>query len=241
MTDRTADAAAGTRGLGPSAFGPAVAPHVRAVDAADWEEIYVVGDVHGCLDRLEALLDRLAPGPADLLVFVGDLVGKGPDGRGVVELVGEAPNMLSVRGNTEQELLEGEASDPSPGEPLEYLRGMPVVVTFEDAMVVHGGVDPRRPLADHTVEELLTTRSVPPGNGYDGPFWFESYEGPPRVLFGHTVLEEPLVTDWAVGLDTGCVYGGRLTAYDYRADEPVSVPGTGHRSHPDREFLQPGA
>jgi serine/threonine protein phosphatase 1 len=116
---------------------------------------------------------------------------------------------------------------------------MPVVVTFEDAMVVHGGVDPRRPLAEHTVEQLLTMRSVPPGNGYDGPFWFESYEGPPRVLFGHTVLAEPLVTDWAVGLDTGCVYGGRLTAYDYRARETVSVPGVGHRPRPDGGFLRP--
>jgi serine/threonine protein phosphatase 1 len=244
MTDRTADAAAEPGGLGPSAFGPAVAPHVRTVEAADWQDIYVVGDVHGCLDRLEALLDRLTPGPEDLLVFVGDLLGKGPDGPGVLELVSDAPNMVSVRGNHEQALIDREAGarpseGPAPG-PRE-LREMPVVVTFEDAMVVHGGVDPRRPLAEHTAEQLVTMRSVPPGNGYDGPFWFESYEGPPRVLFGHTVLAEPLVTDWAVGLDTGCVYGGRLTAYDYRAGEPVSVAGAGHRSRPDRKFLRPGA
>ena len=63
-----------------------------------------------------------------------------------------------------------------------------------------------------------------PGNGYDGPFWFESYEGPPRVFFGHTVLAEPLVTEWAVGLDTGCVHGGKLTAYDCETEEVVSVP-----------------
>lgn len=54
----------------------------------------------------------------------------------------------------------------------------------------------------------------PNGDGYDGPFWFETYEGPPRVFFGHTVLEEPFEREWTVGLDTGCVYGGTVTAYD---------------------------
>ncbi len=65
----------------------------------------------------------------------------------------------------------------------------------------------------------------PNGDGYDGPFWFETYEGPPRVFFGHTVLAEPVDREWAVGLDTGCVYGGDLTAYDVRRERFLSVPG----------------
>jgi len=91
-------------------------------------------------------------------------------------------------------------------------------------MVVHGGVHPDRPLEEHTHRDLLEMRALPAENGYDGPFWFDSYEGPPRVFFGHTVLAEPLHTAWAVGLDTGCVYGGRLTAYDCENDAVVSVP-----------------
>jgi len=58
-------------------------------------------------------------------------------------------------------------------------------------------------------------RAVPPENGYDGPA---------RVFFGHTVFDEPRVSDTAVGLDTGCVYGGSLTAYEYWSDDLVSVP-----------------
>jgi hypothetical protein len=54
-------------------------------------------------------------------------------------------------------------------------------------------VDPREPIHDQPPETLLTLRSVTPGNGYDGPFWFDRYRGPPRVFFGHTVLEDPLV------------------------------------------------
>ena len=47
----------------------------------------IIGDVHGLLAPLEALVDTLAPGPADRLVFVGDLVDKGPDPAGVVQYV----------------------------------------------------------------------------------------------------------------------------------------------------------
>jgi len=64
---------------------------------------------------------------------------------------------------------------------------------------------------------------APLADGYDGPFWFEQYDRTPRVFFGHTALEEPIVGDGAIGLDTGCVYGGALTAYDCNADEFVSL------------------
>jgi serine/threonine protein phosphatase 1 len=76
------------------------------------------------------------------------------------------------------------------------------------------------------------------GNGYDGPFWFDAHDGPPRVFFGHTVLESPVDTEGAIGLDTGCVYGGSLTAYDVSAGEFVSVPsGRTHQSRSAEKFL----
>ncbi|RLM53003.1 serine/threonine protein phosphatase, partial [Halorubrum sp. Atlit-26R] len=71
---------------------------------------------------------------------------------------------------------------------------------------------------------LQNTRSLVPGGSYDSPYWYEEYAGPPRVFFGHTVLDEPVVSEWAVGLDTGCVYGGSLTAYDLREETLTAVP-----------------
>jgi hypothetical protein len=44
------------------------------------------------------------------------------------------------------------------------------------------------------------------------------------VIFGHTVLDRPLVSEWAVGIDTGCVHGGALTAVVLPSWEIVSVP-----------------
>jgi serine/threonine protein phosphatase 1 len=57
------------------------------------------------------------------------------------------------------------------------------------------------------------------------------------VFFGHTVMDGPVATDHAVGLDTGCVYGGGLTAYDVRGDEFVTVPSEEYQRRADRKIL----
>lgn len=198
------------------------------IDLENWTDVYVVGDVHGCLEELERLLSALEVGADDLAVFVGDLVRKGPDSKAVLDRVRSSPSLLSVRGNNEQKFLTDDASLASFG-PAEYryIESLPTLIAWDGGLVVHGGVDPNRPLSDHSREALLTMRS-PDGDGYDGPFWFDEYRGPPRVFFGHTVLERPFESEWAVGLDTGCVYGGSLTAYDVRREQFVSVSARGH-------------
>jgi serine/threonine protein phosphatase 1 len=199
------------------------AQHTR-IDSSQWATIYVVGDVHGCRGTLERLLSELDPADDELVVFVGDLVRKGPDSKGVVDLVREHDNLLSVRGNNEQKLIDGRKSiDALTDADLAFIESLPAVISWDDAMVVHGGVDHRKPLVEHDLTELLNNRSLVPDGSYDRPYWFETRREAPRVFFGHTVLSEPLVSDWAVGLDTGCVYGGQLTAYDTAADELITV------------------
>ncbi|MFC4248680.1 metallophosphoesterase family protein [Natribaculum luteum] len=220
-------------------FDAAVSFEHRRIDLENWADVYVVGDVHGCLEDLETLFSVLELGDDDLVVFVGDLVRKGPQSKAVLEQVRESPRLLSVRGNNEQKVLDGDAAVPALGPTdYRYIESMPVAISWDGGVVVHGGVDPNRPLSAHSSEDLLTMRS-PAGNGYDGPFWFDAYEGPPRVFFGHTVLERPLEREWAVGLDTGCVYGGSLTAYDVRRERFVSVSTGGHRDRSDEKIVVP--
>lgn len=205
-------------------FGDGIEAQHERLDRSAWDRVYVIGDVHGCSEALDRLLSRLDPSSDDLVVFVGDLVRKGPDSRGVVDLVRSSPNMLSVRGNNEEELLNGEKDFPGlTGDDADWIASLPVVISWDKVVVTHAGIDPRKSAADHTVEDLQTVRSLAPEGGYTRPFWFDRYEGPSRVFFGHTVLEDPVVGPHAVGLDTGCVYGGRLTAYDLRHGETVSV------------------
>ena len=211
------------------------------LDSNDWDDIYVVGDVHGCRETLEELLDRLDLSADDLVVFVGDLVRKGPDSKGVLELVRARPNFYTVRGNNEQKLIDGRKSiDSLTDSDLDYLESLPVIISWDDVAVIHGGIDHRKPVAEHTLTELLNNRSLVPDGSYDRPYWFETRRESPRVFFGHTVLAEPFVTDYAVGLDTGCVYGGQLTAYDYRADELLAVePPETHVSRSADSIVDP--
>jgi len=215
-----------------------VEPHHHRVDATAYDDMYVVGDVHGCRASLDRLLDRIAPGERDLVVFVGDLVRKGPDSAGVVDLVRRRENFLSVRGNNEEKLRTGDAHLPElDADATDYLTSLPVAISWDDALVVHGGVHPDRSLADHHAGELMTMRA-PEGDGYAGPFWYDDYQGPPRVFFGHTVHDDPVEGEWAVGLDTGCVYGGTLTAYSVRDGSFVSVPAAEtHQSRSDEKIV----
>jgi serine/threonine protein phosphatase 1 len=219
-------------------FGATVEADHERIDSSAHDEIYVVGDVHGSRTALESLLATLDLGEDDLVVFVGDLVRKGPDSPGVVDLVRGDDRLVSVRGNNEQKIVAGRKSPAWLREgDREYFASLPIVISFDDAIVVHGGVNPERPLADHTREALLTMRA-PQGSGYDGPLWYEAYDGPHRVFFGHTVHERPVEREYAVGLDTGCVYGGTLTAYDYRRDRFLTVdPTATHQKRSDEKIV----
>lgn len=67
---------------------------------------FVIGDVHGCLEELKELVKKLDFNPeSDLLIFVGDLVNKGPYSAEVVRYVREM-NGLCVTGNHDETMLE---------------------------------------------------------------------------------------------------------------------------------------
>ncbi len=224
----------------PVDFSESVAPHHHQIDPKNWDSIYVVGDIHGCLDAFERLLERLSVWPDDLVVSVGDLVRKGPDSAGVLSLVRERDNILSVRGNNEQGLLDGSKSDPALDETdLAYIETLPLAISFDDTLVVHGGLDHHKTVADHSPEDILEMRSLT-GSGYDRPYWFETRTEQPRVFFGHTVLSEAFETPAAVGLDTGCVYGGQLTAYDWESEVFLSVdPAETYRERSADSIVDP--
>ena len=114
---------------------------------------------------------------------------------------------------------------------LEPLRARPYFLRGNtkgmDWIVVHAGVVPGRRVEDTPVEHLVRLRRMKGVRGE--PFWYEAYPGPELVFFGHTSSTIPrrvtargrLV---ALGLDTGCVYGGSLTAFRVEDGEFVTVP-----------------
>lgn len=216
-----------------------------------------IGDIHGCRDELEELLDVIALGEGDRVVSVGDMVVRGPDPAGTLKLLRKV-GALAVRGNHEDRLLrwfENRMSKHAP--PLgsltrktaralgktdfAMLGALPMWIDFpqHQVRVVHAGVLPGVPIEEQNPATLMTIRCVSKDGdaiakrGED--LWGAFYAGPPHVVFGHNARPEPQLHAWATGLDTGCVYGGRLTAMvledeatpppaSERMDVLVSVP-----------------
>lgn len=224
-----------------SLFKPTIEPQHDRIDAGDYDDIYIVGDVHGCVNELETLVSTINVTPDTLLVFVGDLVRKGPDSRAVLDLVRDHPTMQAVRGNNEQKLIEDRAdADWLSDADRQFIESLPVAISWEHTLVVHGGIDPQKPLIDHTIEDLLTKRGLGLDSDPGAPYWFNHHHTPPKVFFGHTVFETPFESRWAVGLDTGCVYGGALTAYHYTTGDYISVKAEQtYEFRPAEQFISP--
>lgn len=200
----------------------------------------IVGDVHGCTAELGELLAAIGFRPgADRLVFVGDVVVRGPDPHGALEAVRRAGARL-VRGNHEEKLLAWRHRHEPLGpdhahlaaalssEEWRQLEATPYWVDLPEhgIRVVHAGVVPGRPVEETTPHALVRMRTVDDEGRWSdspdaGPLWGSGYAGPPHVVFGHNARPEPQLHAWATGIDTGCVYGGRLTALVLRKDQPM--------------------
>ncbi len=98
-----------------------------------------------------------------------------------------------------------------------------------DLRIVHAGVMPGVDIADQPERTLLYVRTIDPqGRPSEqrdgGEPWGARYRGPPHIVFGHNAAEAPQLHPWATCLDTGCVYGGALTAMVLEEGQPVPPP-----------------
>ncbi len=201
----------------------------------------IVGDVHGCRVELERLLDYIGFTRADRLVMVGDLVARGPDARGVLELLREI-GAQAVRGNHEDRLLRWRARGGRKGGVLlgsthravarelkkrdwTWLEDLPLWLDLPEhgVRIVHAGVVPGVPIERQDPRALMYMRSLGRfGEAVEDRgrvLWGERYHGPPHVVFGHNAQDDVQIHPYATGLDTGCVYGGALTAMVLREGE----------------------
>lgn len=220
----------------------------------------IVGDVHGCAEELEDLLDHVGFSSGDRLVFVGDLIARGPHSLKVLDIV-RATGAMMVRGNHEQKLLDYEDERarwirgvPAKGDtnanigkihrdlaralrPIDWvmLRSAPVWLDLpeHETRIVHAGIDPALPFAKQNPGTMMRIRTVPPQNGEpkkNNVLWGERYHGPPHIVFGHNAAPGLQLHPWATGLDTGCVYGGRLTSLVLAKDQKIPQDPTSRRA-----------
>ncbi len=181
------------------------------------------------------MLDRLEPTKDDQLILLGDLVNRGPDSCKVIDLARQY-NAISLLGNHELRLLnyrrtgdtafqkESDADTFAKLRPDDwtYLEGMLLTYYVEELnlVLVHGGFLPNEPWQRQPAH-VITRIQVIDRDGRprkradepDAPAWADLWNGPPFVVYGHTPRPEIYKLKWSVGIDTGCVMGGSLTAY----------------------------
>ena len=219
----------------------------------------IVGDVHGCREELEDLLEESGWEDGDQLVLVGDLVAKGPDSLGVIRLVRELEGR-AVRGNHDQHCLKwwdakragGElptlkpahqrVADELTDEDWQWLAALPLWIELpeHDALVVHAGLLPDLPLEDQDPDDLMNMRSIlddgtASRSNEAGTPWASVWPGPRLVVFGHDAVRGLQNRPHSVGLDTGCVYGGWLTGLWVPRRDLVSVPARGTYAQPGKD------
>ncbi|GAA3616047.1 polynucleotide kinase-phosphatase [Microlunatus ginsengisoli] len=227
----------------------------------------IIGDVHGCRDELEALLVELgyrlhrdeagraigAHHDERRVIFVGDLVDRGPDTPGVLRLVMgmvAAGDALCVSGNHEAKLLRAlrgrqvqtshglaETLTQLDGETEEFRVALP---RFLDSLIGHYVLDDGRLVVAHAglIEKYqgrasgrvrsfcLYGDTTGETDEYGLPVrlpWARDYRGTALVAYGHTPTPDAEWVNNTICLDTGCVFGGRLTALRYPEREIVSV------------------
>jgi bis(5'-nucleosyl)-tetraphosphatase (symmetrical) len=232
-----------------------------------------VGDVQGCREELEKLLEAVRFDPAaDRLEPVGDLVNRGPDSLGVLRLCMQL-GAGGVLGNHDVLLLRTAAGLRAPGRKdtfgdvltapdryalLAWIRERPFAKSDRDVIAVHAGLHPAwgdpvtrlaglDPVADHpdarfavSVRWCSAAGERPEDDDADPPAssrfrpWFELW--PQRagltVVFGHWARRGLVLQPGFRGLDTGCVWGGHLTAWIAEEDRLVQVPAARQYAKP---------
>lgn len=246
----------------------------------------IIGDVHGCVDELIALLAKLgyavgivgtgeqrqviSRAPAGRrAVFVGDLVDRGPASNDVLRIVmhmireGQA---LAVPGNHDAKLLrwlKGSKVRMTHGiaETISQLEGEPEsfrneVRNFIEGLVSNLWLDGGRLAVAHAgiKEEMLGRASAlirefclyGETSGETDEFglpiryhWAAEYTGETTIVYGHTPVPEAEWLNNTLCVDTGCVFGGRLTALRWPEREIVSVPAARAYAAAIRPFAHP--
>lgn len=232
--------------------------------------LVIVGDVHGMKEALDDLLDKLKfDKKHDHLILAGDMISKGPDSPGVVDLAMKL-GATGIRGNHEDRIIltyddlvadHISMDDPGPNEEkhkaqdaleevsfshgdykdralvralgekrIKWLKKCPVILrvgklgSLGEVVVVHAGLAPNVKLEKQDPFMVMNMRTIKdgvPSEGREGVGWMKVWNKfqnglhknkRSTVTYGHDSKRGLQVADYSMGIDTGCLKGGQLTA-----------------------------
>lgn len=219
--------------------------------------IAIIGDVHGCLTELRKVIQKLEQDyesslhPLGGIVFVGDLVVKGPYSvetiRYIREVLMPKYKVYCVRGNHDDNAL---LAYHKIGKKYEHMKELRFVRNFTKPeikwiqswpitllispylLIVHAGIRPGRNYDQTKFIDLITMRTVDarlkpndenPDDKNKLVLWGSKHQSPPFVVFGHAAKQRLQLHKWAIGVDTASVYGGQLSALVINIDKDQQI------------------
>lgn len=207
---------------------------------------FIIGDIHGCYEELEALLDKAGPTHDDHIIAIGDIVNRGPHNRRAFDFFRHArtPNIRAVMGNHERKHLRAYHGEIAPPvsvlvtrwqlgsgyyDAIHWMESLPRFIDLPDALLVHAYFEPGVPVEQQ--EDRIIVGSMGGEQYLERSYrrpWYELYDGEKPLIVGHrdwSGERRPFVYKKRVyGIDTRCVYGGSLTGLWLPEFEFVSVP-----------------
>ncbi|MFC5848430.1 metallophosphoesterase [Deinococcus petrolearius] len=223
----------------------------------------------GRLDYREGDAGLWTPPPGRTAVFLGDLTDRGPDSAGTLRLVMamvRAGAALCVRGNHDEKLaraLEGRRVSPAHGlgatlaqleaagpglraEVRAFLEALPAHLVLNGGRVVaaHAGLPERYQGRDSARARRFSLYGDVDGRVGEGGLplrgdWAPGYGGEALVVYGHTPHTAPRWLGRTLNLDTGCAFGGHLSALRYPELEVLGVPARAVYAEPARPLPAP--
>ena len=201
------------------------------------EKVFIVGDVHGCLDMLKELIDKIKWDPSkDRLIFIGDYIDRGENAKSVIDFILELKDSSSfvqcLLGNHEKMFLDylsgddlessilngglstirsynklcmGEDDLLIPQSHVSFFNSLLTMIELEEHYIVHAGFRPFIDIQDQDLNDMLWIRDE---------FIHSDYDFGKTVVFGHTPFDLPLMMHNKIGIDTGAVFGNRLTCLE---------------------------
>ena len=190
----------------------------------------IIGDIHGCYEELQSLLEKFDPKDNDRIFSVGDVINRGPDSDKCISLLKQL-GVKTVMGNHEHWFLKSYPfSDNSVNsfnfrkleidKHLEWLRSLPYYLIVDDFIIVHAGFDPSVAFKDNFHDTLVSVRAL----SHTGLPWFDGYYGTKHIYFGHWAKLGLYFGKNVTNLDSGCVYGGSLSGYIIEENRLIKVP-----------------
>lgn len=207
----------------------------------------IIGDIHGCYDELQALLDKAGIADDEPIIALGDVVDRGPASPQTLSFLQQRPLTQVLMGNHERKHMRharGELKLANSqritiaqfaecnldyAAAVDYMAGLPLYLELPGAILVHGYLEPDAPLSQQQATVLAGTMGGDSylAKRYNRP-WYELYQGSKPVVVGHRNYngsDAPFVyQDLIYGLDTSVYAGKALTGLLLPQFRLISVP-----------------